>query len=327
MAQLGVMIEAQEGLTWERWAALIDAADRLGYTWLRRSDHLFSTIAAEAREGLALWPTLTMVALRSARLRFGQMVSPITWRHPVLLARHAAALDRLSGGRLDLGIGAGWNEAEHRAFGIPFPPTRERFDRLEEAIQVIQLLHTGERVRFAGRYYQLDDAICRPTPARPGGVRLVVGGKGRQRTLRLAAAYADEWNVTAMAPTEYEALRDTLERYCAEAQRDPRSITRTIMLAHLVGRDEAELRERARRMQQIIPALRDIPTDAVPDRLRERGWLVGTPDEVVERIQAWEAVGMQGFLLQTLDQEDIAALELIAWEVMPRVMPAPASGA
>lgn len=234
------------------------------------------------------------------------------------MARNAAALDRLSDGRFDLGVGAGWNEVEHRAFGIPFPPFRERFGRLDEAIQVIQRLHTGDRVSLYGRYYQLHDAVCRPTPARPGGVRLVIGGKSR-RALQIVAAYADEWNVTSMTPQEYEALQPTLERFCADAQRDPRAIERTIMLAHLVGRDEAELRERARRMQQIIPTLQEVPVEALPDRLRARNWLVGTPDEVVERIKAWEAVGMQGIMLQTLDQDDIDALELFAQEVLPRV--------
>lgn len=318
VVQLGIMIEAQEGLTWERWEAIIDAADRLGFTWLRRSDHLFSTIASGERDSLELWPSLTVVPVRSERLRFGQMVSPITWRHPVELARNAAALDRLSGGRFDLGVGAGWNEVEHRAFGIPFPPIRERFDRLDEAIQVIQRLHTGERVSFDGRYYRLEDAICRPTPARPGGPRLVIGGKGR-RSLRIIATYADEWNVTSMTPQDYEALRAEFERACADAQRDPNSVERTIMLAHLVGRDEAELRERARRMQQVIPSLQEVPVEELPDRLRQRNWLVGTPDEVIERIKSWEAVGIQGILLQTLDQEDIPVLELIANEIMPRV--------
>lgn len=319
MAQFGIMIEAQEDLTWDRWRALIDAADRLGFTWLRRSDHLWSVMGEYERDSLAVWPSLTMVPLQSERLRFGQMVSPITWHEPAELARNAAALDQLSGGRFELGIGAGWNVDEHRAFGIRFPSTRERLDRMEEALQVIRLLHTGERVSFSGRYYQLDNVICHPTPVRDGRLPIVLGGKGVQRSLRIIAAHADEWNVTLLPIEDYVPLRDIFARYCREAGRDPETILHTLMIAHLVGRDEAELRERAARMQQIIPSLRETPLDQVPDALLERGWLVGTPDEVVARIREWQAVGMQGFLLQTLDIDDIAALELIASEVLPQV--------
>ena len=319
MAELGIMIEAQEGLTWERWEALIDAAERLGYACLRRSDHLGTTVGGAGREGLELWPTLTMAALRSRRIRFGQMVSPITWRHPVLLARNAASLDRLSGGRMDLGVGAGWNEREHHAYGIPFPPTGQRMDMLEEALQVIALLHTGEPATFEGRYYQLHDAVSRPTPAKPGGTPIVIGGSGERRTLPLAARFADEWNTNGVTREQYRAKAELLDRLCAEAGRDPKAIRRSLMIGHLVGRDRGELAERARRLGEVIPSIRDLAPDDAIAALRGRGWLVGTPAEVVEQIGAWRDAGVQLFMLQTLDQTDIAGLELIASEVMPQV--------
>ncbi|HUY99058.1 MAG TPA: TIGR03560 family F420-dependent LLM class oxidoreductase [Thermomicrobiaceae bacterium] len=319
MAELGVMIEAQEGLTWERWEALIDAAERLGYACLRRSDHLGTTVGGAGHEGLALWPTLTMAALRSRRIRFGQMVSPITWRNPVLMARNAASLDRLSGGRMELGLGAGWNEREHHAYGIPFPPLGQRMDMLEEALQVVRLLHSGEPVSFAGHHYQLHDAVSRPTPTNPSGIPIVIGGSGEKRTLPLAARYADEWNTNGVTRDEYRAKSETLDRLCAEVGRDPRAIRRSLMIAHLVGRDRGELVERVRRLCEVIPSLRDLSPDAAIAALRERRWLVGTPDEVVEQIAAWQEVGVELFMLQTLDQTDVAALELIAAEVMPRV--------
>src|SRR5690606_33511122 len=231
--KLGVMIEGQEGLNWERWQRIVEAADRLGFDSVWRSDHLYSVMGRYERETVALIPSLTAVALWSQRLIFGQLVSPVSFRHPVHLAYDAAALDRLSNGRYTFGIGAGWNESEHRAFGFPLPPLKERMDRFEEALKVITLLWSGERGDFKGEHYQLDMAQAAFTPA-GGKARILIGGSGEKRTLRLVAEYADEWNATATPPEEYERKVEVLAQHCRAAGRDIDQIERSMMLAHVV---------------------------------------------------------------------------------------------
>jgi F420-dependent oxidoreductase-like protein len=319
MAQLGIMIEAQEDLTWARWRGLIDRTEALGFESIWRSDHLFSIMDGTSRDALALWPSLTVAATQSERLRFGPLVCPVTFRHPVIVARSAAVIDQLSGGRFELGLGAGWNRHEHDAFGFPFPSASQRFDMLEEAIQVIRLLWTGEPVSFTGRYYQLRDAQMRPTPGRQDRLPIIIGGIGEKRSLKIVAQYADEWNVTGITPQQYEAKQEILERFCVGAGRDPMSIRRSWMGPYLIGRNQEELTRRAARLQQIDSRLRAVPTSHVPNRLQERGGLAGTPEEVATEIRAWEAAGVERFMLQTLDQQDLDALELLAHEVIPQV--------
>jgi F420-dependent oxidoreductase-like protein len=315
--KFGVMIEGQEDVTWERWFQVIDLCETLGFESLWRSDHLASVIGVAERETLALWPSLTAVGLRSTRLVFGQLVSPITFRHPVELAQNAVALDRLFGGRYRLGLGAGWYQREHEAFGFPLPTVHERMDRLEEAITVVKRLWTGEPVTFAGQFYQLREARLRPTPLRPEGVPLVVGGGGEKRLLRIAAAHASDWNAVSVLPATYPAKVAALERHCAEIGRDPREIERSWMVGHLVGRDEVELRERAARLQRVLVSLQGLsPTETVA-RLRERGWLVGTPPEILDQVRERAALGVDRLMLQTFDLDDLEPLGLIATQVMP----------
>ncbi|MEX1158087.1 MAG: TIGR03560 family F420-dependent LLM class oxidoreductase [Thermomicrobiales bacterium] len=319
MVKLGIMIEGQEGLNWERWHRLIDDAERLGFDSLWRSDHLFSVMGESQRETLALWPSLTAVALKSSRIEFGQLVSPTTFRHPVHLAADGASVDQASGGRFWLGVGAGWNESEHASFGFRLPPLKERMDRFAEALAVIKLLGTGEPATFAGEHFQLDGARTTFTPTRASGARLMIGGSGEKRTLRLVAEYADEWNATLMAHDTYVQKTEVLERHCEAVGRDPGEIQRSMMIGHIVGRDEGELRRRASELQAIIPGTRDVEVDALLSRQRERGWLVGTPPEVVEQIQARGAQGVERIMMQTFLMDDVEQLELIASEVIPHV--------
>lgn len=320
MPQLGIMIEAQQGVTWELWLRLIDRVEELGFESLWRSDHVNAN--QTDLDSLALWPSLTVVATRSRRLRFGPLVPPVTFWHPVTLARDAAAVDRLSEGRLVMGIGAGWNEREHNAFGYPFPSVGRRMDMLEEAIQVMRLLWSGEKVSFDGKYYRLDEAQARPTPVRGAKLPLVVGGSGEKRLLRIVATYADEWNFVGRTPEVYQAKIDVLAQHCAAIGRDPATIKRSRMGPYLVGRDRSDLLRRAARFQQRMPdanPLKAIPVEEVPVRLRETGWLVGEPAELIGQIKAWEALGVERLMLQMLDHEDFEALELIAREVLPAV--------
>ncbi|MCS7256563.1 MAG: LLM class flavin-dependent oxidoreductase, partial [Thermomicrobium sp.] len=242
------------------------------------------------------------------------------YRHPVELAQNAVALDHLSGGRYILGVGAGWQEREHEAFGFVLPSPGERLARLREALQVIRQLWTGEPVTYAGRFFQLDGAVLRPKPLRPEGVPILIGGGGEQKTLRIVAEFADEWNPGFTDPDGFVRKNRLLADYCREVGRDPRTIKRTLMLTYLIGRNELELREKARRMA----AWRGLDPRAVdPDRIleesRRRWMLVGTPREIAAQIRDWEELGVERIMLHMFDLDDLDGLELLANEVVPAV--------
>jgi F420-dependent oxidoreductase-like protein len=292
--RVGIMIEGQEGLTWERWLTLVGAAEDLGYESLCRSDHLTGLAGESQRPSLETWTSLSVLATRTRRIRFGPMVSPITFYHPALLAKMAVSLDTLSGGRLDLGIGAGWNEHEHVMFGIPMPPLKERLDRLECGARHIRALGAGQPVTLDQPYYPLRQAENYPLPSH-GRLRLVVGGRGEKRTLRIVAEFADEWNATRVDIAGFGHKREVLAGHCRAFGRDPETITRSLMVP-----------------LAIFPVM---PADVAA--WRAASFLVGSAADVVAALKQWEQAGLQRVLLQMLDQTDIAALELFAREVLP----------
>lgn len=309
--RLALMIEGQEGLTWERWRRIARTAEEGGFDSLFRSDHLTGLFGDASRASLDTWPSLTWLATATSRIRFGPLVSPLTFHHPALLAKRAAAVAELSGGRLDLGIGAGWHEGEHRMFGIPFPPLKERVDRLECGARAIRALWQGTKVTLSQPYYPLVDAESHPAP--PGGrVPLIIGARGERRTLAIAAAHADEWNITRVTFEEYAAKRAVLERHCAAVRRDPQGITRSLMVPVIVGRTTAELTARHARARAIFPR---VPEDEAG--WRAAGFLYGTPERVVIDLKRWEGLGVQRVMLQMLDMEDAAAMDLLAREAVP----------
>jgi F420-dependent oxidoreductase-like protein len=317
--KLGVMLEGQEGLTWELWRRIMARVEELGFESLWRSDH-FMSIVDSNRDVLETWAALTLTAAETTRLRFGSLVCPMTFRHPSLLAQMAAAVDTLSGGRLVLGVGAGWNEHEHRAFGIPFPPLKERMSMLEEGIEVIVRLLGDGPAHFAGRYYQLDGANPRPKPIQHPRIPLLIGTTGEGRMLRIVARYADEWDVPGItSPTAYRARRERLAAYCRAINRDPSEIRRCVSTAYLIGHNAEAVRRRGVAMQQLIPDLAAHDPGAVPDILRAEGWLVGTPDQIIVQLRALADEGVERVMFQHNDQTDFAALELLAHEVMPVV--------
>lgn len=306
------MVEAQEGLTWQRWQRLASRVEELELDSLWRSDHFFSVVGRIERPSLEAWVSLTSLATLTRRIRFGPLVSPMTFRHPALLARMAAAVDGLSSGRLVLGVGAGWNQAEHAAFGIPLPPMRERMDRLEEGIGVIRALWGGGPVDWNGRYYPLKGATGFPRPSQEPGPPILIGGDGEQRLLGIVARLADEWNSHASSPQLYATKRRRLEEHCHAAGTDPDTIVRSWMGAVCIGRDPEAVDQRARWLQGFFPSLAGVPASAVAGRLRERGWLVGTPDAVAGQLRPWRDAGVQRVMLQYFDLDDIDGLELIA---------------
>lgn len=310
--RIGIMIEGQEGLTWDRWFRIADDVESLGLEGLWRSDHFFSLMGQPMRPALECWSSLTALATRSERMPFGPLVSPMTFRHPALLARMAAAVDELSKGRLILGVGAGWNDGEHEAFGIRLPPLRERFDRLEEGIAVIRALWKGGPVDFDGRYYQLRGATAYPKPLQDQGPPLLVGGDGEVRLLRIVAQHADEWNSHAPGPEAYRAKRARLEEHCRAVGRDVDVIKRSWMGGIVIGRDARDLEDRARWVQSFLVAFKDVPVSSILGELRRRHWLVGTPEQIEPQLDAWSAAGVQRVMLQWYDLDDSDRLSLLA---------------
>lgn len=306
-----IMIEGQEGLTWERWQRLARAAEDLGYDGLFRSDHLTGLLGEARRPSLETWASLGWLASATSRIRFGPCVSPLTFYHPAILAKRAAALAGLSGGRLDLGIGAGWHAGEHAMFGIPFPPLRERMDRLECGARAIRALFEGRPVTIDQPYFPLAAAEAYPLPPAPG-VPLIIGGRGERRTLRIVAQYADEWNVTRVTFDEFTAKRAVFEAHCRAVGRDPRQVRRSLMIPVAVGRSEAEVRARRERALAIFPRL---PADEAG--WAQAGFLAGSPERVVADLRRWQGLGIERVMLQILDQEALDMIELIARAVIP----------
>ncbi len=310
--RFGIMIEGQEGLSWERWRRIAAAVEASGLDSLWRSDHFFSVMGQVERDSLETWAALTVLAQTTRRVRFGPLVCAMTFRPPALLARIAAAVDQLSQGRLELGVGAGWYQREHEAFGVPLPPLRERMDRLEEGIDVIRHLWGPDPATYDGHYYQLRSATCRPKPHQRGGPPLIIGGAGERRLLAIVARHADEWNCFGFDPEAYRQRRDVLTRHCERRGRDPETIRRSVMAGVLIAENDADLRHRAERLATILPALQGAAPEAIPARLRARNWLVGSPAEVTEQAAAMGAAGVQRYMLQLFDLDDLEAIALVA---------------
>jgi F420-dependent oxidoreductase-like protein len=319
---LGVMIEGQEDLNWDRWRRLARATEDLGFESLWRSDHFFSLLGHTERDALETFLSFVMVAEATSRIRFGPLVASCTFRHPSLVARMAAQIDQLSGGRFALGLGAGWNVPEHEAFGFPFPSVKERMDRLEESIEVVRALWGDGPASYDGEYYQLKDAQCFPKPVQ-SPPPLIVGGGGERRTLRIVAKHATEWNAVGVTVESYQHKRAVLEEHCAAVGRDPSTIVHSQMNGFIIGRDRAGVRAHLARIADmsfmIGDQLEQQGDDALLEGLRGRGWLIGTPGEFVEQLGALEEAGLSRFMLQHLALDDYETLELIASDVLPQV--------
>jgi F420-dependent oxidoreductase-like protein len=215
------MIEGQEGVTWDDWLALARATEELGFEGLFRSDHYGTVVAEDERGSLDAWATLAALAAVTSRIRLGTLVSPATFRHPSVLAKNAVTVDHVSGGRLELGLGAGWNESEHARYGFPFPPLRERMDAFAEQLEIVHRQWHDEPFAFEGEHYRLTDSDARPKPVQSPHPPLIVGGSGRKRSVALAAKWADEYNAVSPTPDEARAVRERIDRACELEGRDP----------------------------------------------------------------------------------------------------------
>jgi F420-dependent oxidoreductase-like protein len=306
--RFAVMIEGQEDVGWDDWLALARACERLGFDTLFRSDHYLSVMGASERGSLDAWATVSALAAATSTLRLGTLVSPATFRHPSVLAKNAVTADHVSGGRIELGVGTGWNEPEHRAYGFAFPSMRERMDRLEEQLEIVTRSFADGAFSFSGRHWSVADLDALPKPVQ-APLPLLMGGGAMPRGAALAARFATEYNVVYASPDDAAAARGRLTQACLAAGRDPATLRFSLMHGLAIGASEAELAERARQLGEWAGA-------PGVDELR-RTWIAGTPAEVIARLRAYEAVGVERVMLQHLLFRDEAALELFAAEVMP----------
>ncbi|MEX1247920.1 MAG: TIGR03560 family F420-dependent LLM class oxidoreductase [Anaerolineales bacterium] len=302
---LALMIEGQDGLNWERWKRLAAAAEDLGFAGLYRSDHYTNAHPPE-KDSLELWVSLTYLGMHTKRIQFGPLVSPFSFRHPSITARMAAAVDDLSGGRLQLGLGAGWQEREHEMFGLDLLDIPGRMRRFREGLEVVtSLLNSDKAVNYSGKYYQLKDAILLPRPKRPGGPPIIVGGNGQMRTLQLAAKYADEWNGLGQTTAKFKERNARLDEFLEAEGRRPGDVRRSLMIGVYFGRD-------AKQLEKVVKI-----SGKSADELRQGGRLVGEGSRIVEQLGALAEAGCQRVMLQWLQQDDLDGLEALAKSVLP----------
>src|SRR4051812_31279418 len=236
--RFAVMIEGQEDVTWEDWLALAEACERLGFDALFRSDHYLSVMGDPARGALDAWATVCGLAAVTSTVRLGTLVSPATFRHPSVLAKMVVTADHISGGRVEFGIGAGWNEREHRAFGFEFPSMRTRMDQRAEQVEIVHRSWTEERFSFQGEHWTIEDLDALPKPVQSPHPTLLMGGAAGPRAAALAARWADEYNVVMASPEEAAQSRERLRAACEQAGRDPATLRFSLMHPFAVGENE-----------------------------------------------------------------------------------------
>jgi F420-dependent oxidoreductase-like protein len=311
------MLEGQEGVTWAQWLAAAEEAERLGFEALFSSDHYFSVMGNRERGSSDAWTMLSALAARTSTIRLGTLVSPVTFRQPAVLAKAATTVDHISGGRVELGMGAGWWQEEHTTHGFPFPPVPERFERLEEQLEIVHGLFTQERFTFAGKHYQLQDASFWPKPVQAPHPPIILGGTTVGPWMqRLIARWADEFNTVGGSPEDVRGRIGRARGALDAAGRPQTSLTTSFMTWCYVGRTEREWRDRVERARQ-----RDPQAGTFDDYLAEleADTIVGTPDRAAARLREYAEAGVERVMLNHELFDDLDMLEVLAVEVFPRV--------
>jgi F420-dependent oxidoreductase-like protein len=291
----------QQNTSFADYLSLWQTAEELGYDWASVFDHflpIFSDPEGPCFDGLTL---LSAMAAHTTRIRCGVLVVGNTYRHPAILANIATTIDHVSGGRLELAVGAAWYEMEHNQYGVPFPSVGRRIRMLGETAKILKSLWTEHRTTFHGRYYTISDALCEPKPLQKPHIPLWIGGAGEQLTLRVVAESADGWNTFLIPLEAYQRKLDALAGHCRDVGRDPADIRKSLVVQVVVGETEAEVQERA---QRLAPGLTP---------------LIGTPEQCVEQILPYVRLGVADFLIGARAPADMRSLELIAQKVAPLV--------
>lgn len=304
-----IFIEPQQGASYATQLAVARAAEAAGYGAFFRSDHYLAMGGGGLPGPTDSWITLAGLARETSTIRLGTLVTSATFRNPGVLAISVAQVDEMSGGRVEFGLGAGWFEREHAAYGIDFPGTRERFERLEEQLEIITGMWRtppGTAYSFDGAHYTVTDSPALPKAATPDGPPIIVGGSGRRRTPRLAARFADEFNVPFGLPDAIATQYGRVRTACAEAGRDPAELTYSSALVLCCGRDDREVARRATAIGREV------------DELTRNG-VTGSPARCVDTLGRYATAGVERVYLQVLDLADLDHLELAAAEIVPHL--------
>jgi F420-dependent oxidoreductase-like protein len=307
--ELRVFVEPQQGATYSDQLAVAQTAEAAGFGAFFRSDHYLAMSVDGTPGPTDSWVTLGGIARETSTIRLGTLVTSATFRYPGPLAISVAQVDEMSGGRVDFGLGAGWYEAEHAAYAIPFPPLGQRFDRLEEQLEIITGMWktpAGETYSFSGKEYTVTDSPALPKPVQSPTPPIVLGGQGKKRTPALAAQYASEFNVPFVSADAAQETFGRVRQACTDRGRSPDDLIYSTALVVCAGTDDAEV---ARRAAQIGREIDDLKTNG----------LAGSADEIVDKIGTYAAIGTSRFYLQVLDMADLAHLEFIADKVMPQL--------
>ena len=309
-----LMVEGQEGVTWDEWVDLARTCEESGLEGLFRSDHYVSTINEGTLGSLDAWAVLSALAAVTSRIRLGTMVSPATFRHPSTLAKMVATADHVSGGRVELGMGAGWFEREHTAYGFDFPSTSERMDKLAEQLEIVHGEWTDEQFSFKGTYYSIENLHAIPKPVQRPHPPLIIGGSGGPKSVALAARWANEYNTVLPTLDEARSRRSALDSALESAGREAENYTFSLMSTCIVGSDETELRRRA---QDVLTRTNNDKSvdDYLADASKNR--IVGTTDQVIERLNQFADAGIGRVMLQHLNHVDLEMVELIGSELVP----------
>jgi F420-dependent oxidoreductase-like protein len=316
--RFALMIEPQQGLTYVEQLEIARLAERLGFEALFRSDHYRSFPGPVDMPTTDAWTVLAGIARETRTIRLGTLVSPVTFRHPGSFAKVVVTADEMSGGRVEVGVGAGWNDPEHSQLGLPFPEVAKRADLLEDELQILHgLWEEPDGWSFVGRQVSIVDAGFHPKPVQRPRPPIIIGGEGRPRSLRLAARYADEYNMSSSGPEVCAEKFAVLDDECRKIGRDPATMRKSVMVGFLVGADKAEF---DRRVRDLLVMIGEEGTDASAwlDEHRLR-WIVGTPDEARAMAARFAATGADRIMLQTMLPRDHAMIELIAHELIGKV--------
>jgi len=300
--QIGLMFEGQNGLNWDNWKQILEIADNAGYQCVFRSDH-FTNTQGEIKDALELWTSLTYAAAMTKNIEFGPMVTPITFRHPAFIAQYAASVDVLSEGRLILGMGTGWQDREHEAFDIYFPPLGERYERLQDGLEIVSRLFAAEEpINYEGKHFSLKDANI---TMKRKDTKILIGGNGPKKTLPLAAKYAVEWNGVFLDYDGFKERCDLLDGYLEEEGRKPEDVKRSLMIRCIYGKDDAAV---AKKLEG---------ASRTKEELQEAGFVVGTGSEIVDILGKWQEIGLDRIMLQWIELDDLNSLNDMANDILP----------